>query len=269
VTSGPAAWDARDYARNSSAQARWADELMNKLGLRGDERILDIGSGDGKVTAELARRVRRGAVLGIDSSADMVELAQSRLEAESLPNLSFRQMDAARLELPRTFDVAFSSATLHWVRDHVAVLRGVRACLRRGGRILFQMGGRGNAREVAAVVDRLTRGDRWGRWFVGFVSPYHFHGTEEYERWLPACGYRARRVELIPRDMQHEGPEGLRGWLRTTWFPYAARLPEAEREEFWGEVIGSYLAASPPDAAGRTHVAMVRLEVEAEVAEEE
>jgi trans-aconitate 2-methyltransferase len=41
------------------------------------------------------------------------------------------------------------------------------------------------------------------------------------------------------------------------------RLPHARREEFIREALDHYLAAVPPDAAGRTHVAMVRLEVEA------
>ncbi len=53
-------WNAEEYARNSAGQFQWALELMGKLALAGDEQILDIGCGDGKVTAELARRVPRG-----------------------------------------------------------------------------------------------------------------------------------------------------------------------------------------------------------------
>ena len=63
-------WDSEDYARHSSAQAEWALELIGKLGLRGHEEVLDIGSGDGKVTVTLAGRVPRGSVLGIDSSPE-------------------------------------------------------------------------------------------------------------------------------------------------------------------------------------------------------
>lgn len=257
-------WNARDYAANSSAQARWAGELIAKLSLRGDESVLDVGSGDGRITAELARRVPRGSVLGIDSSGEMVALAEGSHPRDAHRNLEFREMDATRIDLPRCFGVAFSSATLHWVSDHAAVLGGVRACLSTGGRLLFQMGGRGNAREVSASMDATTRSGRWSRWFEGFRSPYSFYGTEEYESWLPARGFRAGRLDLIPKDMVHDGVAGLRGWLRTTWFPYANRVPAADREAFWDDVLASYLAAFPPDSAGRTHVAMVRLEVEAE-----
>lgn len=257
-------WDARDYARNSSAQAGWARELISKLKLGGQENVLDIGSGDGKISAELASLVPSGSVLGIDSSPEMVALASQSFPSSQYPNLRFKEMDAAHIELSNGIDVAFSNATLHWVADHPAVLRGVRACLRVGGRLIFQMGGRGNASDVVRIAEERARSARWSRWFVGFVSPYHFLGPEEYEAWLPRHGFLARRVELIPKDMQHDDALRLRGWLRTTWFPYANRVPEGEREEFWDEILAAYLAAFPLDSSGRTHVAMVRLEVEAE-----
>jgi trans-aconitate methyltransferase len=69
-------WDAEDYEKNSSAQQKWARELIKKLKLNVNEYILDIGCGDGKVTSEIASILNNGHVLGIDSSKDMIELAQ-------------------------------------------------------------------------------------------------------------------------------------------------------------------------------------------------
>jgi trans-aconitate 2-methyltransferase len=67
-----AKWNAADYAANSVVQQTWARELIAKLNLRGDEHILDVGCGDGKVTAEIARTVPRGLVTGIDASPEMI-----------------------------------------------------------------------------------------------------------------------------------------------------------------------------------------------------
>ncbi|MBM3278188.1 MAG: class I SAM-dependent methyltransferase [Candidatus Handelsmanbacteria bacterium] len=127
---------------------QWAEELLPKLRLRGDESLLDLGCGDGKITALLAARLPRGQVLWVDLSPAMIELAQSRFPPAAYPNLAIVQMDPAHLTLEPRFDRVFSNATLHWVANHLAVLQGVRACLRPGGRILFQMGGRGNAAAV-------------------------------------------------------------------------------------------------------------------------
>lgn len=71
-------WNAQDYAQNSQAQQQWANELIALLRLTGSETVLDLGCGDGKVAAELARIVNRGAVVGIDNSAAMIALAQGR-----------------------------------------------------------------------------------------------------------------------------------------------------------------------------------------------
>ena len=64
-------------------------------------------------------------------------------------------------------------------------------------------------------------------------------------------------------DMTHTGRDGLAAWVRTTWLPYTQRLPEDRREAFVADAVERYLDRHPPDAAGQTHVAMVRLEVEA------
>ena len=204
-------------------------------------------------------------MVGLDSSADMIRFALECFPAGHYANLSFVQQDAAAIGLEGKFDVAFSSAALHWVADHPAVLRGVRNSLREGGSILFQMGGRGNAAELFGVLQSLLDSPRWSPFFAGFQAPYHFHGTEEYERWLPQGGFRPRRIELIAKVMQHPGREGLKGWLRTTWFPYTDRLPAELREEFLEELVAAYLLVRPLDAAGNTQVRMVRLEVEAAV----
>ena len=259
-------WDARDYAAHSAAQQEWARELIAKLRLRGDEALLDIGCGDGRATAQIAERLPKGSVLGVDKSASMIALAGEQFPPAAQPNLSFRQMDAAGLDLPRAFDVAFSTAALHWVDDHEAVLRGVRRCLRPGGRLLFQMGGRGNAAAVVAVVAEVTAQPRWRGSFDGFSSPYHFYSPEDYEAWLPRAGFCARRAELLTKDMKHAGREAFLGWLRTTWFPYTDRLPAELREAFLDDAAAAYIVARPPDGQGVIHVRMVRLEVEAEVA---
>ena len=106
-------WNAADYAANSAAQQIWARELIVQLHLRGDEHILDVGCGDGKVTAELARAVPKGSVTGIDASPEMIRFARASFPAKKVPNLGFKIMDARHIRLARRFDVDRKSTRLN------------------------------------------------------------------------------------------------------------------------------------------------------------
>jgi trans-aconitate methyltransferase len=256
-------WDPADYAASSSSQQAWARELIAKLNLSGTEHILDVGCGDGKVTAELARAASRGSVTGVDSSPDMIRFACHKFPTSALPNLQFRVMDARRIRFHCMFDVIFSNAALHWMDDHQAFLQGASRCLRSGGRLLVSCGGKGNAQDVFVALRSEIRLQRWRQFFRKMARPYFFYRPEEYESWLARAGFGIRSLRLTDKDMVWEGHGGLAAWLRTTWHPYTQRVPEALREQFIAGVAERYLSKHPLDAAGRVHIRMVRLELDA------
>ncbi len=265
---GQYSWDAEDYARHSSVQQGWARELISTLDLQGNEAVLDIGCGDGNVTAELAQLLPDGEVLGIDNSAAMLALARDTFPWSRYPNLSFQERDARGLLYEQEFDLIFSNAALHWVQDHLPVLTGISRALKLGGRMLLQMAGKGNAASLLAVLDDIIRAEEWQQYFVDFVFPYGFYGPELYKVWLKQAGLHPVRVELIPKDMSYPDRAGLEGWVRTTWLPYTERIPVERRDTFIIDLVERYLAEYPEDSQGQVHVAMVRLEVEASLAEE-
>lgn len=257
-------WNAKDYAKHSQAQQQWARELIAKLNLEGAEDILDLGCGDGKITAEMARNVPSGSVVGVDNSTSMIELASERYPANEYPNLTFMVMDAVRLSFIELFDVVFSNAALHWVKNHKPILDRICRSLKPGGKILLQMGGRGNAGHMLSLLEKLQSKKEWRPYFRDFEFPYGFFGTEEYTHLLKEAGFDVHRVELIPKDMEHEGQSGFEGWIRTVWHPYTERVPEEKRDMFIKALSTEYINQVPMDSRAKVHVAMVRLEVEAE-----
>ncbi len=166
-----AQWNAQDYAKSSSAQAAWAQDLIAKLNLSGNETVLDVGCGDGKVTAEMARRLPDGFVLGIDSSSEMVEFAIAEHLQPAIANLQFACMDARQIESNRPFDVVFSNAVLHWVDDHPAFLRGASRVLRSRGKLVTSCGGKGNAADIVRVFEALIQQPTWQAYFTNFQFP--------------------------------------------------------------------------------------------------
>src|SRR5262245_28750447 len=119
-------WDAQAYNRVSALQQWLAEESLACLSLHGDERVLDLGCGDGKVTAEIARRLPRGSVMGVDASQVMIAFAAQKFPGTTYPNVTFRVADAAQLAFGAEFDLVVSFNCLHWLRDQAAALRGIR-----------------------------------------------------------------------------------------------------------------------------------------------
>ena len=256
-------WNPEDYAKNSDAQLKWAQELRKNIDLSKYRSILDVGCGDGKITADFAVNSALSKVMGIDSSPEMIAYAVQKYPPSQYPNLAFDCVDARKLNFEGQFNLIFSNAVLHWVDNHQTFLIGANRALQDAGKLIISCGGQGNAAEVLEVFAELTTCLPWSVYFSDFYNPYFFYGLQDYKRWLKKSNFAIKRLELVTKDMTHQNREGLAGWIRTTWMPFTKRVPENERENFIAQFVDLYLAKNPLDSQGLTHVSMVRLEVEA------
>lgn len=257
-------WDPKLYSFNSSAQKDWGVELLEKLHLKGNEKILDVGCGDGKLSSEIAKNLPEGSVLGIDLSEGMITFARNHYPPEKFPNLAFMQTDASGLRFDSEFDIVFSNAAFHWIKDHEPVLKSLWKSLKPGGILLAQFGGRGNAVEIFKIVDLMLENEKWSPYFRDFVFPFGFYEPEEYGEWLKNAGFSVKRLELNPKDMALEGKKGLFAWMTASILhPYTQRLPQSMRENFMNELVNLFVDDNPLDYKGCVHVRMIRLEIEA------
>ncbi len=257
-----ARWDPADYRRSSAMQAGLAAEVLGRLALPPDASVLDVGCGDGKVTAALAARVPAGRVVGLDRSAEMLRFAREAFPPAQAPNLRFDLGDAADLRYDAEFDLVVSFAALHWVPDHAAVWRGIARALRPGGRAVVQCGGHGNIDAILPMVEAVSATPAHAPYLADLAFPWTFHDEPTARACVVGAGLVADRVALVPKTVSFEGREGLTAWLRTTWMPYTSRLPEAAREGFLAAIADRYLAAHPL-VEGQARLPLVRLEIEA------
>jgi trans-aconitate methyltransferase len=257
-------WNAEAYNESSHQQFKWGLELLDKLALKGSESLLDIGCGDGKLTIEIAKRVPDGNVVGIDNSEEMLSFARRNFPKDRYPNVDWQLMDAIEIDFNNEFDIAYSNAVLHWIKDHVAVLRGVKKSLKPNGKILFQMAGKGNALNAAQVLVDLISKEKWSKYFIyGVSSTLNYYGTDDYHVWLKDLGFVEKRVELFPKDASFQGREGMRGNIKSVWMTFTDMIPEHLRDQFIEELIDGFDERSPKDELGNYHIDMMRLEVEA------
>jgi SAM-dependent methyltransferase len=102
------------------------------------ERAIDIGCGCGDTSIELARRVgAAGAVLGVDVSQPMLEVARSRGALANCAHLAFREADASEAEFPANTDLLFSRFGVMFFSQPSPAFSHMRKSLRAGGRCVF------------------------------------------------------------------------------------------------------------------------------------
>ncbi len=224
-------WDAGTYDRVSGPQVEWAQGVIDRLELRGDETVLDAGCGSGRVTEMLLERLPRGSVIAVDGSASMVEEAAQRLDPE---RTSLIHADLLEIDLEAEVDAVFSNAVFHWIHDHRRLFAVLHRALRPGGRLEAQCGGSGNVASFFAVLRDVAAIEPYAEYLSGF-EPTHFAGPEETERILAAAGFAAPSCALVAWPVRPPEP---REFVRSVCLAaHSERLPEALRPGLLDEVM--------------------------------
>ena len=233
-------WQAGDYYRQSSLQQAMAEEQLGQLALGGDECILDVGCGDGKITAEIAARVPGGSILGVDPSRDMIAFASSHFGPPARANLRFEVADARSLPYREEFDLVVSFNALHWVPEQDAALGSIRAALRPGGRATLRFVPQGRRKCLEDVIEDVRQRARWANYFPGFQRPYVHFTPEEYRALAERWGFQVLRLRVGDKAWDFKAREALAAFARATFVEWTRCLPEGEREPFITEVLDRY-----------------------------
>jgi trans-aconitate methyltransferase len=218
----PQTWDPERYAKNARFVSDLGQPVVELLAPRPGERILDLGCGDGALTAKLA--ALSCDVIGVDASPLQIAAARKR-------GLDAWVMSADALNYESEFDAVFSNAVLHWVRRADDAIACVWRALRPGGRFVGEMGGVGCVAMIrTALVSALNRRGIDGQ----AADPWYFPTPEDYRARLERRGFRVDYIELIPRPTPLPGD--VSGWLETFAESFITKLPAGERATFIEEV---------------------------------
>jgi len=217
-------WSSDSYASAADFVHKLTESVLRYLSPAPSDRILDIGCGDGKLTAQIASAVPHGLVRGLDRSANFISFAQKTFPPSQHPNLSFEDVDCAKLgpfvgANRGTFDKVFSNAALHWIlrepSTRASTLRNVFQLLKPGGKFVFEMGGAGNVAEVhAALMFALVKAGVSAH-EAKSASPWFFPSDVLMQRMLIEAGFEVQKVELEyrPTKLETGAGGGLRGWI--------------------------------------------------------
>jgi trans-aconitate 2-methyltransferase len=204
-------WDAGAYDQLPLPHQRWGREMIHRLGLAGDETVMELGCGTGRDAELLLDALPNGRVIAVDGSEQMLAQLRRRL-ADRMDRvrviLADLRQPLRQLDEPiAAADAALSVATLHWLPDHDVVFQSVAAVLRPGGRFVAEAGGAGNVDRVRAALRTVSENDGAQWW--------NFAGVEETIRRLRRAGFTDISVELVPDFAVLEGGAQFEAYLAT------------------------------------------------------
>lgn len=229
-------WDSAAYHRLSDNQFAWGLKVLQRLNLRGDETVLDVGCGSGRVTMVLRARLSRGRLIAVDLSEKMVRQARETLRTAS--GLVWKRClvavaDATALPLREAVDGVFSTATFHWVKDHERLFRELHTALTPGGWVEAQCGGGPNLERVRGRVREAMNAAEFAPYFAGWEEPWNYPAPEATAERLCAAGFVDVRTSLEPAAFCIQDRQQYRDYLATvTFHQHVLRLPEGLRERF-------------------------------------
>src|SRR5215210_4005067 len=198
-------WSPTDYAANAAFVPALGAAALALLDPKPGEIILDLGCGDGVLSAQIAAAGAK--VIGLDASEAMVEAARARGVDAFLADGQALDEQASRFG---QFDAAFSNAALHWMLDPDAVAGGVFKMLKPGGRFAGEMGGEGNIAALRGAI-RAELSERG--YEVPADDPQWYPSCEEFVRLYACAGFTGIQAHLIPRPTPL--PSGVAAWVKT------------------------------------------------------
>lgn len=227
-------FDCKKYEKASSHQKEWGERIIEELALQGTERILDLGCGDGTLTVRLSMLVPNGEVVGIDASRGMIEAAKPKQKA----NLSFLLMDINDLRIDKKFDVVFSNATLHWVRDHERLFSSVQRVLCSGGVARFNFAGDGNCSYFFKVIRESMALSGFAKYFEEFTWPWYMPTVEDYKTLVKGAGFHSAEVWGENADRYFPDTTALIEWVdQPSLVPFITCVAEQDKAGFRDFVV--------------------------------
>ena len=212
-------WNTDLYNSKHDFVAKYGEDVLEWLQPQSGESILDVGCGTGTLTNKI--KEHGALVSGIDASANMIAKAKALF-----PSIEFFVKDATNFSFEKPFDAAFSNATLHWINKQQQALQCIYDALKKGGRFVFEMGGKHNIESIhTAVKKSMTEAGYENN--IPSDSNY-FPSVAEQCTLLENVGFTVSNVAYFKRQTVLKGEEGMKNWIVQFCTFFFSNIPSAE-----------------------------------------
>ncbi len=240
-------WNAEVYDRIGTPMRGWAQQVIDDLGLRGDETVLDAGCGSGSVTFDLLKKLPRGKIYAVDYSQEMIDKLSASVRERGITNVIPIRASLTDFTLPEQVDVVFSNAVFHWIPDDDALFSCLLRATKPGGRLRAQCGGGNIFARFMPAVDAVRTAEPFSRWLGEHQDGKKYRSPEQAVASMERAGWRDARSSTFEAPVSFDREDDAALYLRTIILrDHVARLPEDQQEPYVREVIAEYIRRHGP-----------------------
>lgn len=251
--------NANYYKEHSSFQFGVAQELLKGYSFSENHTVLDIGCGDGKITAQIAQRIPQGRVVGVDLSSSMIEFAKKHFPVREYPNLLFQVCNAEELQYSNQFNLVLSCSCLHWVREAKEALRRMVQALKEDGELLILTYPKESPYYL--FLEETMKQEHWQKYLELSVYPFILSSDEYYETLVDA-GMKIDEFHVEENIATYETREDLIFYVRG-WLLCYAKLPENVHEVFLSEAANNAKRIAIDKGDKKLHIPYKMLKIRA------
>ena len=255
-------WNAEVYHCHSSIQFIAASKLLGKLDITACKQIIDLGCGDGKITAEIAKRLSNATVIGIDVSQPMIDIAKRLFPQELHPNLTFMVKDIRVLDHIGHFDFVCSFFALQWIEQLDGVFKNISQSLKPNG-IFALIVPLHISLALNQAIEEIVALPEWSQYFQDFTSGWYFRSPSDLQSLLLANHFKIRSIAVVPQEMIFSTREDLEKFV-LPWLTYLDQIPNHLKDSFLQRLFDRYIELEPCLSNGSTVYKYSYIEIIAE-----
>jgi ubiquinone/menaquinone biosynthesis C-methylase UbiE len=198
--------------RTSDIRTDFAEKLADLLALKGDEQILDLATGTGRMARPVVKRLKTGRIVGVDQAIAMLDVGHHHEDAIPAYSQSAGEADALPFKAG-VFDCAFVSFSLHHFGNPAGVVGEVLRVLKNGGRFVVLDPIIKESQDSIDVALETKINQIFRR---THSEDFRFHTASSIQRLLLKAGYRIARAKVFTYPFEQEGMDGIptgRHWL--------------------------------------------------------
>jgi len=250
-------WNPEYYSKHSATQLGHARDLLETYPFKGNEFILDIGCGDGKITAAIASLVPEGRVVGLDIDTKNIAFAQEKFPVNNYSNLQFTHADITKMDKLGEFDLIVSFSCLHYVKDQLSALKNIKNNLKADGKLILMLYRKCKAQWSA--LDAACNDSRWQHYFNGYDPGYYEYLPDSYQGLLNQAGLAQFYSQFTSEEIvSYENIVVFSNFIKG-WLPHLNILPDQYHTEFLDLFLREYFKNLGINARDGINIPFVRL----------